>query len=91
MSNVGLGIQVYSWIAKAFPFYSFFFGLNLRFGGPQSTLTLFTRWPIEDSFPDSRALGGKCGRLSRFCFMSRLQGVRICGVFVGGDSNYRLI
>ena len=39
MSNVGLGKQVYSWIAKAFPFYSFFFGLNLRFGGLQSTLT----------------------------------------------------
>ena len=40
MSNVGLGIQVYSWIAKAFPFYSFFFGLNLRFGGLQSTLII---------------------------------------------------
>ena len=38
-------------------------------------------------FPDSRALGGKCWRLSRFSFMSRLQGVRICGVFVGGNSN----
>jgi len=87
MSNVALGIQVYSWIARTFPFYGFFFGSNLRFGGLQSTLTLFTRWPIEDSFPDSRALGGKC----RFCFMPRLQGVRICGVFVGGNSNYRLI
>ena len=69
----------------------FFFGSNLLFGGRQSTLTLFTRWPIEDSFPVSRALGGKCRRLSSFCYMSRLQGVRICGVFVGGNSNYRLI
>ena len=68
-----------------------FTNTNLRFDGRQSILTLFTRWPIEYSFAVSRALGGKCRRLSRFCFMSRLQGVRICGVLVGGTSNYRLI
>ena len=28
---------------------------------------VFTRWPREDSFPFSLALGGKCRRLSRFC------------------------
>ena len=51
------------------------------------------------SFPVSRALGGKCRRLSRFAiffyriwhrFMSILRGVRIFWVFVGGNSNYRL-
>ena len=46
----------------------FFFDSNLRFGGRQSTVTMvFTRWPREDSFPVSRARGGKCRRLSRFC------------------------
>ena len=85
------------WVYMAFlglqessPFTAFT-NTSLRFGGRQSTLTLFTRWPIEYSFAVSRALGGKCRRLSRFCFMSRLQGVRICGVLVGGTSNYRLI
>ena len=91
MSNVGLGIQVYSWIAKAFPFYSFFFGSNLRFGGLQSTLTRVYTLANRRFFPRFSSTRRKCGRLSRFCFMSRLQGVRICGVFVGGDSNYRLI
>ena len=39
----------------------FFFGANLRFGGRQSTVTMvFTCWPIEHSFPVSRALGGTC-------------------------------
>ena len=28
---------------------------------------IFTRWPREDSFPISRALGGTCCCLSRFC------------------------
>ena len=49
----------------------FFFGSNLRLGGRQSTVTMvLTRWPREDSwrfFPVSRALGGTCRRLSRFC------------------------
>ena len=39
----------------------FSFGSNLRFVGRQSTLTMvFTRWPRDDSFPVSRALGGTC-------------------------------
>ena len=46
----------------------FKFGSNLRFGGRQSTVTtVLTRWPREDSFPVSRALGETCRRLSRFC------------------------
>ena len=28
---------------------------------------IFTRWPREDSFPISQALGGTCWCLSRFC------------------------
>ena len=60
---------------------------------------VFTRCPREDSFLVSWALRGTCRRLSRFAifyyriwhrFMSRLRGVRICWVFVGGNSNYRL-
>ena len=53
------------------------------------------------SFPVSRALGGKYRRLSRFAiffyriwhrFMSILRGVRICWVFVGGNTvNYNHI
>ena len=47
---------------------SFFFDSNLRFGGSQSNVPMvFTRFPREDSFSVSRALGGKCRRLSRFC------------------------
>ena len=42
-------------------------GFFLRFGGRQSVTMVFTRWPREDSFPVSRALGGTCRRLSRFC------------------------
>ena len=80
-----LGLQ------KRSPFTVFSLGQICDLVDFNQPLPVFTRWPIEDSFPDSRALGGKCGRLSRFCFMSRLQGVRICGVFVRGDSNYRLI
>ena len=34
---------------------------------------VFTRWPREDSFPFSLALGGKCRRLSRFCNIILLQ------------------
>ena len=57
----------------------------------------FTLWPRADSFPVSRALGRTCPRFSRFCdifrirhsFMSRLRGVRIGWVFVGGNSNNR--
>ena len=33
----------------------------------------FTRWPGEDSFPVSLALGGKCRCLSRFCNIILLQ------------------
>ena len=61
----------------------------------------FTRWPREDSFSVSWALGRICRRFSRvfatFCcsiwhrFMSRLRGERICWVFLGGNSNYRHI
>ena len=41
---------------------------NLWFGGRQSTVAMvFTRWPREDSFPVSGALGGKCRRLNRVC------------------------
>ena len=41
---------------------------NLRFAARQSTVTMvFTRWPREDSFPVSQALGGKCRRLCRVC------------------------
>ena len=79
-----LGLQ------ESSPFTAVTTNTKLRFGGRQSTLALFTRWPKEDSFPLSRALGGKCPRLSRFWFISRLQGVRVCGVFVKGNSNYRL-
>ena len=50
------------------PSKGFFFGSNLRFGGGQLTFTMvFTRWPREDFFSVSQALGGKCRRLSRFC------------------------
>ena len=52
----------------------FFLGSNLRFGGRQSTVTMvFTRWPREDTFPVSRALGGKCRRLSRVSNIILLQ------------------
>ena len=54
----------------------FFFPLDsyLWFGGRQSTVTMvFTRWPREDSFPVSGALGGKCRRLSCFCNIILLQ------------------
>ena len=38
------------------------------FGGHQSTVAMvFTRWPREDSFPVSRALGRTCRPLSCFC------------------------
>ena len=50
------------------------FDSNLLFGGRQSTVTMvFTRWPREDSFPVSGALGGKCWRLSCFCNIILLQ------------------
>ena len=75
-----LGLQ------ESSPFTAVTTNTKLRFGGRQSTLALFTRWPKEDSFPLSRALGGKCRRLSRFWFISRLQGVRVCGVFVKGNT-----
>ena len=52
----------------------FSFGSNLPFGGRQSTVTMvFTRWPREDSFPVSQALGGKCRCLSRVCNIILLQ------------------
>ena len=54
--------------------YFFPFDSNLRFGGRQSTVTMvFTRWPREDSFPVSGALGGKFRRLSCFCNIILLQ------------------
>ena len=34
---------------------------------------VFTRWPREDSFTVSQALGGKCRRLSRVCNIILLQ------------------
>ena len=50
------------------PSKGFFFGSNMQFGGCQSTVTMvFTRWPREDSFPLSWALGGTCWHLNRFC------------------------
>ena len=68
LRNLGEKSVIYSSYHQHAPSKGFFFGLNLRFGGRQSTVTMVsTRWPREDSFPVSRALRGQFRRLSRLC------------------------
>ena len=57
------------------------------FGGRQSVTMVFTRWPREDSFPVSGALGGTCRCLSRFCNIL-LQDLTLLHVKISRSTNF---
>ena len=48
---------------------------------------VFTRWPREDSFPVSGALGGTCRCLSRFCNIL-LQDLTLLHVKISRSTNF---